>query len=118
MLKAWTPPYTAAVLFSAAMAAGCTQRYATRGLVLRVEPADAARDAARLTISHDAIPRLMDAMVMPFEARDDVPDGIAPGDRIRFRLNVRRDRSWIDRIAISRRRARTWACSRVPRARC
>jgi protein SCO1/2 len=89
-----------AILFAALVVAGCTQRYATRGLVLRVEPADAARDAARLTISHDAIPRVMDAMVMPFEARDDVPDGIAPGDRIRFRLNVRRDRSWIDRIAI------------------
>jgi protein SCO1 len=89
-----------AILCVALAIAGCTQRYTTRGLVLRVEPVDAARDTTQITISHDAIPRVMDAMVMPFEARDDVPDGIAAGDRIRFRLNVRRERSWIDRIAI------------------
>jgi protein SCO1/2 len=83
----------AALFVAALVTVGCTKRYAARGLVLTIEPAS-------LTVSHDAIPRYMDAMVMPFDLRGPVPAGIAPGDRIRFRLNVRRDRSWIDRLAI------------------
>lgn len=90
----------ALLLFGALLAPGCTRRYTTRGLVLRVEPAGAARDTIRLTVSHDPIPRVMDAMVMPFEARGAVPSALAPGDRVRFRLNVSRGRSWIDRIAL------------------
>jgi protein SCO1/2 len=98
MLRVLVP----AVLIGAIVAAGCTRHYAARGLVLRVEPPAAARDAARLTISHDAIPRYMDAMVMPFDLRDDnaTAAAIAPGDRVRFRLNVRGNRSWIDRLAL------------------
>jgi protein SCO1 len=88
-------------LLGAIAVAGCTRRYATRGLVLRVEPPAPGDAAPRLTISHDAIPRYMEAMVMPFEVRGDlVPALLAPGDRIGFRLNVRGDRSWIDRLTL------------------
>jgi protein SCO1/2 len=87
-------PVATLVVFVAALAlVGCTRRYATGGLVLRIEP-------TRLTISHDAIPPYMDAMVMPFDVRGAAPARVAPGDRVRFRLNVRGGRSWIDRLAI------------------
>jgi protein SCO1/2 len=77
-------------------AAGCTHRFDGRGVVLRVEP-----DTRRITLSHDAIGGYMDAMVMPFDVggRTPLPD-VAAGDRVTFRLNVRRRRSWLDTIAI------------------
>jgi protein SCO1 len=75
---------------------GCASAYAARGLVLKVDPA-----SSTLTVSHEAIPGYMDAMVMPFTARDpkDVAD-VRPGDRIAFRLNVGKDRTRIDRVQL------------------
>ena len=84
------------LLLAAFVSGGCTTSYPARGLVLRVEP-----QAARLTISHDAIPGLMDAMVMPFAVRDAVRlSQVRPGDRIEFRLRVRDGQSWIDRLRL------------------
>lgn len=77
-------------------ASGCAQRHEVRGLVLRI---DASTDT--LTVSHDAIPGVMEAMVMPFTAtRASELTAVRPGDRIQFRLNVRRGASMIDRIRI------------------
>jgi protein SCO1 len=78
----------------AASASGCAARHAARGLVLAVD-----RAQSTITVSHDDIAGYMDAMVMPFTVRD--PKHLAdvrPGDRIAFRLNVRDDRSWIDKL--------------------
>ena len=84
------------VVMTIAAAAGCARHYTTGGLVLRVD-----RPGAVVTISHDAFPGLMDAMVMPFElkgpARAARP---ARGDRVRFRLAVKGSRSWVDRLEI------------------
>ena len=77
-------------------AGGCAAKYAGQGLVLRVDPA-----SSTLTVSHDEIPGYMDPMVMPFNVRDpDRMGEVRPGDRIAFRLNVRGDRSWIDRLQL------------------
>ena len=78
------------------MSAGCAARHEARGLVLKVD-----REASTVTVSHEAIPGYMDAMVMPFTARDpkDVAD-VRPGDRIAFRLNVRKERTTIDRVQL------------------
>jgi protein SCO1/2 len=79
-----------------AAASGCAARHHARGLVLKVDPA-----AASVTVSHEEIPGYMDAMVMPFTVRD--PKQVAevrPGDRIAFRLNVRDEQSWIDRLQL------------------
>jgi protein SCO1/2 len=79
-----------------AASAACAARHQGRGLVLEVD-----RSASSLTVSHDAIPGYMDAMVMPFVVRD--PKQMAhvrPGDRIAFRLNVSDERSWIDRLRL------------------
>jgi protein SCO1/2 len=77
-------------------ATGCAAKYAATGLVLKVDPA-----TSTLTISHEAIPGYMDAMVMPFAVRDpkDVAD-VWPGDRIAFRLNVTDDKTHIDRVQL------------------
>jgi protein SCO1/2 len=85
-----------AILVVAALTVSCAARHHGRGLVLRID-----RAAGSLTVSHDAIPGYMDAMVMPFTVRD--PKQLAdvrPGDRIAFRLNVRDERSWIDRLQL------------------
>jgi protein SCO1 len=75
---------------------GCAANHSARGLVLATDPA-----ARQVTISHEAIPGFMDAMVMPF-AISDVKEieGVIPGDRIAFRLRVGKDRSSIDRIQV------------------
>lgn len=74
----------------------CAARHEGRGLVLKIDSA-----AATLTVSHDDIPGYMDAMVMPFTVRDAKKlSEVRPGDRIGFRLNVRNDRSWIDRLQL------------------
>jgi protein SCO1/2 len=81
---------------SAASAAACAAHHPVRGLVLAVDPTRSS-----VTVSHEQIPGYMDAMVMPFTVRD--PKQIAavrPGDRIAFRLNVRDERSWIDRLQL------------------
>jgi protein SCO1/2 len=80
----------------AALAAGCAARHPARGLVLATDPA-----ARQITISHDEIPGLMDAMVMPFavgSAKD--IEGLIRGDRIAFRLRVGNTSSRIDRIRV------------------
>ena len=84
------------VVALAAVSLSCAARHHGRGLVLRVD-----RAASSLIVSHDEIPGYMDAMVMPFTVRDPNAIGdVRPGDRIAFRLNVRDDRSWIDRLRL------------------
>jgi protein SCO1/2 len=80
----------------AALTIACAAHHQGRGLVLQVDPSGSS-----LTVSHDPIPGYMGAMVMPFAVRDstDLAD-VRPGDRIAFRLNVRRERSWIDRLRL------------------
>ena len=87
---------SAFLVTAAALTISCAARHHGRGLVLEVDPA-----ASTLTVSHDPMPGYMDAMVMPFTVRN--PKQIAdvrPGDRIAFRLNVRDERSWIDRLQL------------------
>jgi protein SCO1/2 len=87
-----------ALVLAAAMAGttGCAARHAASGVVVAVSP-----DAREVTISHDAMPGYMDAMVMPFAVSDPaLLDGVAPGDRVQFRLSVSRSRSLVDRLRI------------------
>lgn len=87
-----------AALGCAFLLASCTKHYRAEGVVLRVDPSDQT-----LVVSHRAIPGYMEGMAMPFHvaaARE--LDGLTPGARIDFRLNVSRKRSYISRV---RRRA-------------
>lgn len=71
-------------------------RHDVTGLVLKVD-----MSRGELTVSHDPIPGLMDAMVMPFAVRaaGELED-VRPGDRVAFRLTVRGGESRIDRVRI------------------
>lgn len=88
--------WTLAVGLCAATAAACAARHHGRGLVLKVD-----RTASTVTVSHDDIPGYMAAMVMPLAVRDPTQmDEVRPGDRIAFRLNIRGERTWIDRLRL------------------
>jgi protein SCO1/2 len=80
----------------AILAAGCATAYPASGLVLKVQP-----DDAMVTVSHEAIRGYMEAMVMPFAVADarELAD-LRPGDRIAFRINVRQERTFIDRLRL------------------
>lgn len=76
--------------------AHAARTFAVTGMVVRV---DAARQI--LTISHDAVPGLMDAMTMAFQVRDrDSLDGLVPGMVVTFRLTVDRETSYVDAIRV------------------
>jgi protein SCO1 len=74
--------------------------YAVTGLVHRLQP-----DARTVIIQHDAIPDYMQAMTMPFVARDPRQlRGLTPGDQITFRLLVTETDAWIDQVRKTGRR--------------
>lgn len=76
------------------LASGCATGYGARGLVLRVDP-----PSSTLTVSHEAIPGYMGAMVMPFKVRDrDALRDLSPGDVIEFRLRPKSGGTEIDRL--------------------
>jgi protein SCO1/2 len=85
------------VLLCAALAvSGCATTYDVRGLVLEVD-----EPGATLTLSHDAIPGYMEAMAMPFSARERRElAGLEAGDRVQVRLVVRGGESLVDRIRV------------------
>jgi protein SCO1 len=73
----------------------CAHHYTTTGLVVGAQP------PATVTISHDAFPGFMDAMVMPFDLRGAARRvALTAGDRVRFRLGVKGGRSWVDRVEV------------------
>jgi protein SCO1 len=81
--------------FFGATVSGCAHHHTTTGLVLKVD------QPARVTISHDAFPGYMDAMVMPFDLKGDAGrEKLIAGDRVQFRLAVKGNKSWIDRVEV------------------
>ena len=75
--------------------AACAHHYSTTGLVLKVD------QPRSVTISHDPFPGYMDAMVMPFDVRGDArAEKLVAGDRVKFRLAVKGDHSWVDRVEV------------------
>lgn len=78
-------------------AAGCAaRRVQGTGLILEVD-----RGAATVTISHDRIPGFMDAMAMPFQARDArLVERVRRGDRVRFRLSVSKRGTELDALEV------------------
>jgi len=71
-----------------------TQKYAAKGMVLKV---DAAHRSA--TVSCQTIPGFMEAMVMPISVRNSKElEGLAPGTSIDFTLVVDKDRSYAEGI--------------------
>jgi protein SCO1/2 len=85
-----------AALAFALITAGCATHHAGKGVVLRVD-----RPGETVTISHDAFPGFMDAMAMPFDLKGAArTTALTPGDRVQFRLSVKKGRSWVDRLDV------------------
>ena len=84
------------VIIAALALSACAAHHQARGLVLRVDAG-----SRTVTVSHEAVPGFMEAMVMPFELRDagDLRDLVA-GDRIAFRIASRSGRTVIDRLRL------------------
>lgn len=87
-----------AVIVLALILIGCVanaqQRYAARGLVLKLDP-----PRKSMLVSTDAIPGFMEAMTMPYSVRD--PNelaGVNPGTMIDFTLVVEKDSSYAEAI--------------------
>jgi protein SCO1 len=92
-LVSWFRVFAAA--FLAATVSGCAHHYTTTGLVLKVDQLHS------ITISHDAVAGYMDAMVMPFDVKGAARnETLVAGDRVKFRLAVKGDRSWVDRVEV------------------
>ncbi len=65
------------------------------GVVVRVE-------GDKIVLAHDAIEGFMEAMVMPFETRDDwALDVVTPGDRVQATLVVDEGRAWIEGLVVT-----------------
>ena len=63
---------------------------------------EVAADRRAVVIAHEAIPNYMDAMIMPFKVKEPRElDGLRPGDKVLFRLEVADTESWIDGISKS-----------------
>jgi protein SCO1/2 len=86
----------ALLLVCATSAAACARHYTTTGLVLRID-----RPGRTVTISHNAFAGFMDAMAMPFDLKGRARETrLTAGDRVRLRLSVKHDRSWVDRLDV------------------
>jgi protein SCO1/2 len=74
------------------------RRYPLTGVVRGVKPADRV-----ITVAHDPVEGLMDAMTMDFVVRDAwVLDVVAPGDRVTATLVLDGARSWLEGVAITK----------------
>jgi protein SCO1/2 len=70
------------------------QTFSVRGVVRELKA-----DNHTVIIRHEEITNFMEAMTMPFRARQtNELSGLRPGDAIAFRLNVTDDASWIDHV--------------------
>jgi protein SCO1/2 len=83
---------------SAFKASEQAQRFPIAGVVRAVDKAE-----ARLTVAHETIPGLMDAMTMPFAVKEAWAIGVAaPGDRLTGTLVLDGGRSWIEGVSLSK----------------
>ncbi|MFN8057593.1 MAG: SCO family protein [Vicinamibacterales bacterium] len=84
----------AAIAALACVSTACARTIAGQGLVLAVDPS-----ARRVVVSHKSMGDYMPAMVMPFTLGPrERTTAFQAGDRIAFRLVVRRDRTFIERV--------------------
>jgi len=78
--------------------AGGDQRYELKGKVVSVD-----KQAATVTIAHEAIPGYKEAMVTQFKLNDDRPlQDLAQDDRVHATLVVAGTRSWLEDVVSTR----------------
>jgi protein SCO1/2 len=73
---------------------GARHTFSAQGVIQELPPGQ-----NMVVIKHDSITNYMMAMTMPFKVKTQgLLAGLHPGDRVRFRLNVTADESWVDDI--------------------
>lgn len=81
-----------------AISAFAQQKYAASGLVLGVD-----KQHRIMTVSCDAVPGYMDAMIMPIEVREAKElEGLTRGAMIEFSLVVRKENSYAEAVHIKK----------------
>jgi protein SCO1/2 len=87
-----------AALLAGSAVGAADREYAVTGMVVNVDAAQ-----RRMTVSHERIAGLMDAMTMPFDVRraEDLR-GVVPGAIVEFTLVVGNDTSFATRITVRR----------------
>ncbi len=81
---------------------GC-QRTPDRRFDIAGKVVSVNKDQKQVTLAHEKIPGYMDAMTMPFVVGDDwAMSVLAPGQTVEATLVVRKDRSWIEGLRISK----------------
>lgn len=79
-------------------ASGPEERYPIKGKVVSVD-----KRGSTVTIAHEDIPGLMDAMTMPFDLKDRrLLDQLAEGDRVQATLVIAGLRSWLEEVVVTR----------------
>jgi protein SCO1/2 len=80
----------------AAAAPENTERYAMRGMVMKVAPSHKS-----FIVSHDSIPNVMEAMTMSFDVKEPKDlDGVAPGMTVEFTLVVGRESVYAEHVQV------------------
>lgn len=70
--------------------------FEVKGVIRRLVP-----EGRVAVIKHETIPGYMEAMTMPFQAKDAAElKGLGVGDKVAFRLTVTEDDGWIDHIRV------------------
>lgn len=83
-----------AALLLTSLVASAAQKYAARGMVLKVD-----RPHKSMLLSCDSIPGFMDAMTMPFDVRDSKElDGLVPGAMVEFSLVLDHGDSYAEHV--------------------
>jgi protein SCO1 len=73
---------------------GSPRVFTVKGVVTELKP-----ESGMVVIHHEAVPGYMDAMTMPFRAKNrDEMAGLKAGEHISFRLQVTETESWIEHI--------------------
>jgi protein SCO1/2 len=103
MLQVWIR-WTALILAFLIVAAcrprpaGPEERYQLKGKVVSID-----KRGSTVTIAHEDIPDLMDAMTMPFDLKDRrLLDQLAEGDGIQATLVVAGRQSWLENVVVTR----------------
>lgn len=79
-------------LFAQAACRAAIRSFDARGVILEIRT-----NTSQVIIRHEAIANYMDAMTMPFHAKNPADlSGLKRGDQVTFQLHITDDESWVD----------------------